>query len=339
MASALQERLDPVALLFPPAATSGTDSAGSRAFDDFVVDMHPAAPGTDNRPEVSAPGRLSPLSVAIATAAHILVAAALYLLALHEPPDELWDPGDGFEVSLSNIKAGQPDGKAAQAPDGAAKSDTSADRQMPVPQTSSEPEPQPPEAAAPVPPQPPSFSAMPMPTTPPVPDTADAWAPRVLAAPRPPPPSPPPAARPAPPPQPVAAAAPRIVPRPSMQRSVDVRNIPGRSPTYEAARGSATGSAEEDGYGRAIFSAIERVRFYPPRSRDRGDEGSVLLRVVIGEGGKLLDAYIVRSSGYPELDAACIDMAHRASYPPLPRGIRPPRNFNVPIEFGLRYPR
>jgi len=269
---------------------------------------------------------------------HILVAVGLYVLALQEP-DEDWDPGNGFEVSLSGIKAGQPDGKAEQAPDGASHTDTSADRQTPVPQTQADSPPPAeavPPAQPPVPPQPPTFSSMPMPTTPPpVPDTADAWAPRVQAAPR--PPSPPPAP-PAPPPQPVAAA-PRVMPRPSLQRSVDIRNIPGRSPTYDAARGSPTGSFEEDGYGKAVFGAIDRVRFYPPRARDRGDEGSVLLRVVIGDGGTLVDAYIVRGSGFPELDAACIDMAHRASFPPLPRVLKPPRTFDVPIEFGIRYPR
>lgn len=335
MASALQERLDPIALLFPPAAITGADPAGSRAFDDFVVDTHPAAPGPDKRPAVSAPGRFASLAVAIAVAAHILVAAGLYLLALHQTPDEDQDLGDAFEVTLARDKAGQPDGTADQAPDGAPKPDTTADPQAHAPQASAEPQPQPAPAPPPAPPQPPSFSAMPMPTTPPpVPDTADAWIPRLQAAPS--PPAPPPAA-PAPPPRPVAAAAPHVVPRPSLQRSVDIRNIPGRSPAREAARGSDSGSFEEGNYGSEVFRAIDRVRFYPPRSRDKGEEGSVLLRVVIGEGGKLIDAYVARGSGVPDLDAATVEMAHRASYPPLPRNLKPPRSFDVPIEFGIRY--
>ena len=334
MASALQERLDPVAMLFPPAAAIGADPAGSRAFDDFVVDVHPAAPEADKRPEVSAPGRFSALGTAVAVALHILVAVSFYLIALRLAPDMDQDLGDAFEVTLAQDKAGQPDGMAAQAPDGAPKPGTKEDPQAHAPQMSTEPQEQPTPAAPPVPPQPPSFSAMPMPTTPPVPDTADAWAPRVQAAPR--PPTPPPAA-PAPPPRPVAAAAPHVVPRPTMQRSVDIRNIPGQASTRDLARGSDSGSFEAGNYGSEVFRAIDRVRFYPPRSCERGEEGSVLLRVVIGAGGKLLDAYVARGSGVPDLDAATIEMAHRAHYPPVPRGLKPPLTFNVPIEFGIRY--
>ena len=94
-------------------------------------------------------------------------------------------------------------------------------------------------------------------------------------------------------------------------------------------------------YASRLFRAIDRVRFYPSGSRDRGEEGRVVLRVMIGADGRLLDAYIASGSGYPELAAATIEMARRASpYPPLPRGLGAERaSFNVPIIFGIRFRR
>ena len=86
-----------------------------------------------------------------------------------------------------------------------------------------------------------------------------------------------------------------------------------------------------------VFRAITRVKFYPPRASERGDEGKVLLRVTISQTGRLIDAYIARGSGVPELDSATIEMAHRAYYPPLPPELGAQRTFDVPIHFGIRY--
>jgi protein TonB len=305
-----------------------------------------------------------------AVTAHVVVAAAFYALMLHEPPPENPAPVDLFEIVLAEDVAGRADGTAKQTPDGAPPPEAvqNPDARAPVmpadqPATDTVTAPQRPA-------QPPSFDAMPKPPAPqPVPTTADAWAPRVhtsTALPLPPPQTPPAdlraqpkadTAKPEPAPKPVAtparptpapappapppsvqAAAPPVAHRPSMQRSVDLRDVAGAAPHRSTAAGSSTGSAAEANYASLLFRAIDRVRFYPIGSRDRGEEGRVVLRVTIAADGRLLDAYIAGGSGYPDLDAATIEMARRAApYPPLPRALGAERaSFNVPVIFGIR---
>lgn len=373
MASAPQERLDPVVSLTPSPAAEETIpplptlaiGGDAVAGDGIEVVASTATP--------SAPSGFPLLGLLAAVTAHVLVAAAFYALMLHEPPEEAKAPVDLFEIVLAEDMAGRADGTATRAPDGAPTPDVLQD---PDPRAPTLPADQPandPVTAPHRPAQPPSFDAMPMPPAPqPVPSTADAWTPRVNPAVTLPLPSPEPqpadvraqpkadVAKPEPAPKPVAtpakpqpraptptppapppsvqAAAPPVPPRPSMQRSVDMRDIAGLAPSRGPAAGSSTGSALEANYASLLFRAIDRVRFYPIGARDRGEEGRVVLRVTIAADGRLLDAFIASGSGFPDLDAATIDMARRAApYPPLPRALGAERaSFNVPVVFGIR---
>jgi protein TonB len=326
-----------------------------------------AAPGA----AATAPQGFPVLGLLAAVTAHVLVAVALYALILHEPPQETKPPGDVFEIVLSGDKAGRADGTARQAPDGAPRPDVLQDPDARAPNLPAD-QPATDAMTAPQrPAQPPSFDAMPMPPAPqPVPDTADAWTPRVspsVALPLPAtepkaadlqtqpktdaaktPPAPRTVARPAKPPAPAPtppapppsrqAAAPPVPHRPTIQRSIDMREIAGLAPHRDYSAGSSNGNALAADYASLLFRAIDRVRFYPVGSRERHEEGRVMLRVTIGASGQLLDAYIVTGSGHPELDAATIEMARRAApYPPLPHGLGAERaSFNVPIIFGIR---
>ena len=397
MASAPLERLDPVLSLAPPPAPDETHrpspsfSDGARPGVAGGVDGDgSAAPGA----AATAPSGFPVLGLLAAVTVHVLVAVALYALILREPPQETKPPGDVFEIVLNGDKAGRADGTAKQAPDGAPKPEALQDPDARTPNLPAD-QPVTDAMTAPQRPvQPPSFDAMPMPPAPqPVPDTADAWTPRVspsVALPLPatepktadlqtppktdaaktdtaktdtaksdtaktdtakPPPAQRPVARPARPPAPapappaprpsVQAAAPPVAHQPTMQRSVDVREIAGLAPHRDRSAGSSSGNALAADYASRLFRAIDRVRFYPVGSRERREEGRVVLRVTIGANGHLLDAYIVSSSGHPELDAATIEMARRAApYPPLPRGLGAERaSFNVPIIFGIRFRR
>lgn len=46
---------------------------------------------------------------------------------------------------------------------------------------------------------------------------------------------------------------------------------------------------------------------YPPVSRRLGEEGRVLLQVLVDPDGRVIDAKVVQSSGYPRLDQAAIE--------------------------------
>ena len=357
MAAAPQERLDPVVSLTPPpAADEPSPPEPSVAVDRDAVEVVSSAVLP------SAPQGFPVLGLIAAVTAHVLVAAAFYALMLHEPPEEAKPPTDLFELVLAEDVAGRPDGTATRAPDGAPRPDVLQDPDARAP---TEPADQPatdPVTAPHRPTQSPSFDAMPMPPAPPpVPNTADAWTPRVQpsvalplpaaepkAEPAKPTPAPKPVATPAKPPAPAPtppapppstqAAAPPVPPRPSLQRSVDLRDVAGLAPSQATAAGSSTGSAAEANYASLLFRAIDRVRFYPVGARDRGEQGRVVLRVTIAADGRLLDAFIAQGSGYPDLDAATIDMARRAApYPPLPRALGAERaSFNVPVIFGIR---
>lgn len=51
---------------------------------------------------------------------------------------------------------------------------------------------------------------------------------------------------------------------------------------------------------------------YPPTSRRLGEEGSVIVQVLVGADGKVSDGKIQKSSGFPRLDEAALKHALRA---------------------------
>ena len=62
---------------------------------------------------------------------------------------------------------------------------------------------------------------------------------------------------------------------------------------------------------------------YPKGARQRGEEGDVVLEIVISAQGKVEGARIVASCGYPELDAAAERAVRRAQFVPAKSGDAP----------------
>ena len=46
---------------------------------------------------------------------------------------------------------------------------------------------------------------------------------------------------------------------------------------------------------------------YPPQSRRLGEQGSLVLQVLIDASGRAIDSKLVQSSGFPRLDQAALD--------------------------------
>jgi len=63
---------------------------------------------------------------------------------------------------------------------------------------------------------------------------------------------------------------------------------------------------------------LEKV--YPPLSRVRGERGTVIVRVLIGADGRVLQAKVGTSSGYPRLDQAAVDSVRGGRFRPTQRG-------------------
>lgn len=178
-------------------------------------------------------------------------------------------------------------------------------------------------------------------------------APAAAAQPRPARPQPPakPAQQPPAPslpskPQQPPAALPAAVPAqaPSPQAPAGASSLAAPAPAASAATGSATHTAA------AASPAPVRVELpsssadylnnprpaYPPLSKRLGEEGKVVLRVLIEADGSASKAEIRSSSGYDRLDQAALQTVLRWRYLPGKRGgVAEAMWFNVPINFVL----
>lgn len=66
----------------------------------------------------------------------------------------------------------------------------------------------------------------------------------------------------------------------------------------------------------ALLSAwLAANRRYPEASRRRGEEGEVTVRFTVAPNGRVLDAALVKSSGFPGLDASALAMLRDATLP------------------------
>jgi protein TonB len=62
---------------------------------------------------------------------------------------------------------------------------------------------------------------------------------------------------------------------------------------------------------------------YPPRLRNLGVEGSVVLEITVAADGTPQSVTVVRSSGYPEMDSRAAEALRRARYSPQTVGDAP----------------
>ena len=75
---------------------------------------------------------------------------------------------------------------------------------------------------------------------------------------------------------------------------------------------------------------------YPAMSKRLGEQGKVVVRVLIGVDGEVQKAEIRQSSGFERLDQAALNTAQRWRYVPGKRGgVAEAMWFNVPINFVL----
>jgi protein TonB len=75
---------------------------------------------------------------------------------------------------------------------------------------------------------------------------------------------------------------------------------------------------------------------YPPLSKRMGEQGTVVIRTLIGANGLAQDASIQKSSGVDRLDQAALATARKWRYVPGKRaGVAEAMWFNVPFNFVL----
>ncbi|WP_427911828.1 energy transducer TonB [Ramlibacter sp. MMS24-I3-19] len=75
---------------------------------------------------------------------------------------------------------------------------------------------------------------------------------------------------------------------------------------------------------------------YPPASRRAGEQGKVIVRVLIGTDGTAKEVELRQSSGFDRLDRAALETVRKWRYVPGKRnGVPEAMWFNVPINFVL----
>ncbi|MGL4198081.1 MAG: TonB family protein [Allorhizobium sp.] len=84
-----------------------------------------------------------------------------------------------------------------------------------------------------------------------------------------------------------------------------------------------------------LMSHLERRKRYPSGARSNREEGTVYVRFRIDDSGNVLSVSLSRSSGYPTLDNAVLDMVRAASPVPAPPvGVN--KTITAPVRFNLR---
>lgn len=75
---------------------------------------------------------------------------------------------------------------------------------------------------------------------------------------------------------------------------------------------------------------------YPPESRRAGEQGRVLVRVLVDERGRVAEAVVKQSSGYPRLDQAALAAVRQAKFNPYTVDGKPqPVHASIPFAFKL----
>lgn len=152
-----------------------------------------------------------------------------------------------------------------------------------------------------------------------------------------------PVAKPVPSPQPApksitAPAEPAPAAAPAATEAAATSANPSNATTATAAAGPAAPAAPVQ--PRTVTTGVEYLQAprpeYPALSRRMGEEGTVMLRILISERGRAERADIHKSSGVPRLDEAARQAALRAVFKPYTENGRPvPVYAILPISFQL----
>ena len=155
-----------------------------------------------------------------------------------------------------------------------------------------------------------------------------------------------------PPPIPVETVAPKKSPTPKkpVAKATSKKTQPRPPPTQsvrsaESSTRTSADSAERQSRGvlpiaRPDFLAIPLYHLipkppYPSRSRDLGEHGIVMVAVLVGEDGRVVEARLANSSGYHLLDGSALSTVRQKwRFRPARKGGKPVATWvRVPIRF------
>jgi len=122
----------------------------------------------------------------------------------------------------------------------------------------------------------------------------------------------------------------------SAVRSVDAQPAAASPAAARAGSDADTGTLAQ--YRLALIGAARRYKRYPAQAMDKGWQGKVEVRLVVGANGATKSSLVKASSGYEILDNQALDMVKKAKpLAPIPAALRG-REFTVdiPVIFDLQ---
>ena len=124
-------------------------------------------------------------------------------------------------------------------------------------------------------------------------------------------------------------------PASQMARTAKAEVTPSKRNAAAAAANGAGRSVSPAKWQSRLMSHLERRKRYPSAARSNREEGTVYVRFRIDDSGNVLSVSLSRSSGYPTLDSAVLDMVRAASpVPAPPEGVN--KTITAPVRFNLR---
>lgn len=131
-------------------------------------------------------------------------------------------------------------------------------------------------------------------------------------------------------------SAPSLLVPEAVSASPETASTPAPSPETAMAGGVDAGLLEK--YRLALIDAARRYKRYPTHAVERGWQGRVEIRLVVGSNGNISSALIKRSSNYQILDDQALDMVKKGTgREPIPWALRG-REFtlDIPVIFELQ---
>lgn len=121
-------------------------------------------------------------------------------------------------------------------------------------------------------------------------------------------------------------------------RSVEAKPNERAAAAQQTTTTKRTPSVSPEKWQSQLNAHLNRNKRYPSDARRQRQEGIPLLQFTIDASGDVLSARISRSSGFPALDQAAIDMVNRASPVPAPPAsmAKSRLTLTVPVNFNLK---
>ncbi len=85
---------------------------------------------------------------------------------------------------------------------------------------------------------------------------------------------------------------------------------------------------------RAVGTWLEEHKFYPDLARQRGEQGTVIVRFTVARSGRVLTVNVVRSSGSGILDRSTERLLRDTDLPPFPPTME---GHETTVTFAIRY--